>query len=322
MEQKNQKSPEYINYLKTRISESVPENIAELMLYYALSEEEHSKVLEEIREYCFRGKSPVDKSIARPKAYLVIAQTGAGKSNLSMKIKKDNPNVVAIDSDAFKTFNPYKDEIKQKYQQYFGHLTGLDAYIHRDEIYDEALSRGYDILIEIAPSTKELLFNIDFEELAKNNYDIEAYILSVSEENSLLSVHERYEGQIEAGMDAPKLTDLRRAKNSTEAVPIIIDDLLEKHKEVRLSLFKRADTSNVDAVELQEPIFVTDDKTDFKKVYFRVQKEDLEKTLAESDKRIEAIKEQMKRRDVPQLQVKQFNDICDLIENSKRCYSK
>lgn len=322
MEQINEKSPEYINYLKTRISENVPENIAELMLKYALSQEEHAEVLEEIREYCFKDKVPTDKSISRPKAFLVIAQTGAGKSNLSMKIKKDNPNVVTVDSDAFKTFNPNKEEIKEKYQQWFGYLTGLDAYIHRDEIYNEALSRGFDILIEIAPSTKELLFNVDFDELEQNGYDIEAYILSVSEENSLLSVHERYEGQIESGMDAPKLTDLKRAKNSTEAVPIIIDHLLENHDGVRLSLFKRADTTSVDDLELQEPIFITDDKTDFKQVYLKVQKEDLEKTLASSEDRINAIREQMKRRNASQLQIKQFNDVCDIISASKKIQIK
>ena len=317
MENINEKSPEYIQFLRGRISSGVPENIAELMVNYALGEKEHARVLEQIRDFCFRGKEPVDRNLEKPKAYLVIAQTGAGKSNLTMKIKRENPNIVIIDSDAFKAFNPNKDEIKDKYPQYYGHLTGLDAYLHRDEVYDEALNRGYNILIEVAPSSKELLFNIDFEELHAHGYDIEANIMSVSEENSLLSVHERYEGQIEAKMEAPKLTDFKRARDSAAAVPLIIKDLIENHPEVNLVLFKRAVIKDKDT-EVADPIFITDKKEGFMKAYNDAKQDDLARTLDESEKRIERVKAQMKARGAHPLHVSQFEQICQIIANSKQ----
>ncbi len=317
MENLNEKSPEYIEFLRTRIAPSVQPDVAEMMIHYALSESEHMRVLDQIRDYCFRGRAPIERPYKRPKAYLVIAQTGAGKSNLTMKIQRSNPNIVIIDSDAFKAFNPNKDEIKDKYPQYYGHLTGLDAYLHRDEIYDEALKEGYNILIEVAPSSRDLLFNINFEELIEHGYDIEAFILSVSEENSLLSVHERYEGQIESGMEAPKLTDLKRARDSAAAVPLIINDLIDNHPEVKLVLFKRAVIKDKSR-EVSDPIFITEKREGFMQAYNEAKQDDLARTLEEADRRIEVVRNQMSIRGAHPLHVKQFDEICPIISNSKQ----
>lgn len=313
MEQRNMKSPEYIEFLKPRISPKVKPEVASLMIDYALSEEEHYRVLQQIRDYCFRGKEPVDRKNERPKAFLVIAQTGAGKSNLTMSIHKKNNNIVIIDSDEFKAFNPNNEEIKEKYPQYYGHLTGLDAYLHRDEVYEEALQKGYNILIEIAPSSKELLFNINFEELEHYGYDIEAYILAVSGENSFISMHERYEGQVEAEMKAPKLTDLNRAMDSVTAVPIVIKDLLENHPEVDMNLLKRAIISGNEQ-ELPEPVFVTDDKSTFLDEYEKAIEEDRALTMLDAESRIAKVIRQMQKRNAISAHVHQFEQVCEIVK--------
>ena len=68
------KSLEYIQFLRTRISPNVKPEIGQLMIDYALTPEEHERVLRRIEDYCFYGKHPVPN----PKIYLVISQTGAG----------------------------------------------------------------------------------------------------------------------------------------------------------------------------------------------------------------------------------------------------
>lgn len=317
MEQKNMKSPEYIEFLKPRISPKVKPEVASLMIDYALSEEEHYRVLQKIMDNCFRNKKPVDRAVERPKAFLVIAQTGAGKSNLTSAIYKNNGNTIVIDSDEFKAFNPNKDEIKEKYPQYYGHLTGLDAYLHRDEVYAEALQKGYNILIEVAPSPNELLFNINFEELAHFGYDIEAYILAVSEENSLLSIHERFEGQIEANMQSPKLTDFNRARESFNAVEIVIKDLLIKHPEVSINLLKRAVITGNEE-ELPEPVFITDDKSILLAEYREAVDEDRDLTMQEADERIAKVKAQMEKRGAISAHVNQFEQVCNVLKNTKQ----
>lgn len=120
------------------ISPNVPPEIAKLMLAYRLSKEDYLAALQKIRKYVFCGKSPSEK----PEAWLVFAQTGSGKSNLTAEVLRNNPNTCVIDSDAFKAFNPRKEEIIKEYPTLFGYLTGMDAYDHRDDVYKEALEKN------------------------------------------------------------------------------------------------------------------------------------------------------------------------------------
>lgn len=326
------KSPEYIEFLKTRISPNVKTEVAEMMLEYALTPEEHQKSLNLIRHYCFDNKY----SVQNPKIFLVISQTGGGKSGLTVRILKNNPNTVIIDSDAFKAFNPRKDEITKKYPTLYGFLTGLDAYLHRDEIYNQAIKNGYNILIEIAPSTKEKLFNIDFEELSRHGYTVDANILAVSRINSLISVHERFEGQIEAGMDAPKLTDLKRANDSYDAVVLVLDDLL-KMDDVKLSIWKRAQedyevdrysTNNLFIIDQslvekdRYPELVTTDKNNARALFIQAREEDEKITLQNADERIKTIKRQMETRHAPTDQRAQLSKIEEIVYDTHKNYDK
>lgn len=307
-----EKTPEYIEFLKTRISPSVKPEVAELMIEYALTPEEHKKALENVRQYCFSGMSPVKN----PKIYLVIAQTGGGKSSLTASILKNEPNTVVIDSDAFKAFNPKRQEISKNYPTLYGYLTGIDAYIHRDEIYAEALQKGYNVLVEIAPSSKERLFTVNFDELEYYGYQIEANVLAVSLANSLLSVHERFEGQIEAKMAAPKLTDFKRAVDSYNAVELVLSDLT-KMNNVNVNIWKRGNDAVNTNIKNEfnsknlypNPLLLTCDKNQAIQVFGAARKLDEEITKNTAEKRIETIKSQMKLRNAPTDQRAQFSKV-------------
>ena len=304
-----EKTPEYIDFLKTRISPNVKPEIAKLMIEYALDPEEHSKTYQKIHDYVFERKTPDPN----PKIFLVISQTGGGKSGLTSQIMEKYPNTVVIDSDAFKAFNPRRKEITEKYPTLYGYLTGIDAYLHRDEIYNEALEKGYNVLIEIAPSIKERLFNIDFDELEKYGYQVHANVLAVSKINSLLSVHERFEGQIEAKMDSPKLTDLKRAIESYDAVELVLKDLIDM-KDINLSLWKRnPDGEVLEGEEMPRSKFITDDKLEALECLKEARKEDEELTIKTAQERIDLVKKQMRERKAPVEQRAQFEKIEQMI---------
>lgn len=302
------------------ISPNVPEEIANLMRQYKLTDEEHYEALQKIREYCFRGKIPSSK----PKAFLVIAQTGGGKSNLTAEILRRNPNTVVIDSDAFKAFNPRKDEIIAKYPTIYGYLTGMDAYDHRDEIYNEALEKGYNILIEIAPSTKDKLFNVNFDELRQYGYAVEAAVLSVSRINSVVSIHERYEGQIEAGMASPKLTDLRRHEDSYNAVRMIVEELKQSDDVSKVYVFGRGDSETVTLTERGKvfavPILYSEAKEEALETFDRVRKIDYQKASQTIASRIRNVERSMIERNAPQAQFDQFEQVKEIVlSNQNSC---
>lgn len=309
------KTPEYIAFLRSKISGMKPE-IEEMMIEYALTPEEHQIALEKTRQYCFAGKHPV----AEPKIFVVVAQTGGGKSSLTARILKDNPNTVVIDSDAFKAFNPLKDEIVQKYPSLYGYLTRVDAYMHRDEVYEEAKNKGYNILIETAPSTKDPLFCVHPKELHERGYIIEEDILAVSEINSLISVHERFEGQIESKMDSPKLTELKRARDSYSSVEIVLNEAINTDY-INVNLWKRGKASpEAGEVFMPSPEFITSDKSIMLQEFKKAREEDQKKTLLTAEKRIKAVKKQMEQRNAPTEQRAQLSQIEGIVHSVEQRY--
>lgn len=301
-EQTTKKNGNYIEFLRNRINPNVDSAIAEEMINFALSEEQFFCILEKIEKDCFCNKKPTKQ----PVIHIVVAQAGAGKSSVSNLIKQKMPNIVFIDSDKYKKYNPLKDLILQHCPTYFGYLTGLDSYLHRDYIYNKAINQKYNILIEVTPSTKEGLFNIDLNNLKDNGYKIVFNLLAVSKIDSLISIHERYEQELETSNCIPKLTDFDRAIDSVEAINKIAKQLYNTQYD--LNLFTR---------ENNNTLFVSNDKHNCLNIFEKLQQKNFEIAKQHAKERIETIKQKMQKRNAPIEQINQFEKIICLIE--KEC---
>ena len=309
----DEKTDEYVEMLKGRISPNVAPDIAKKMIDFALTPEDYQRTLEKIRAFCFTGKFPVDEPIF----HVVTSQTGGGKSGLTASILKHNPNIPVIDSDAYKAFNPKKEKIAILYPTLYGHFTGLDAYMHRDDIFNDIIQNRYNGLIEMAPSVKDGLF-IDIDRLIAEGYKVVVNVLAVSRINSMLSIHERYEGQIEALMDAPKLTDFRRANDSYDAVSVVLEDILKK-PEIDVIVWRRGTAAeNVDKNYVPEPVIVTTDRNQALKALEDARKEDEQKTLLTARSRLEVLKSQMEARNAPTEQRAQLSAVEKIIDEAEK----
>lgn len=301
----------YIKRLKTpNISPNIPANIKQMMLENLLSDKEYISTFFSILATSFNGK----KTINNPRAYLVVAQTGSGKSNLSAKILDSNSNIIVIDSDKYKNFRPDAEILAKKSPTLYGFLTGPDAYGHRDNVYDFATNNGYNILIEIAPSLKNGLFNVDIDDLIQKGYSIEMDILSVSKLNSALSVHERYEGQIEAELSTPKLTDLNRHNESFDALRKSVKSF-QNDRRMGINIYKRA----TDYLNFPELIFSKEWNNKFTCAFQALDKtqcSDSKRTILEFDERFNALLKQMKRRHAPEEQYMQLESIREMRDMS------
>lgn len=227
----------YAKRLKTpNISPNINDKVKKMMLENLLDDEDYLSTYYSILASYFSNKTPE----TNPTIYLILGQTGSGKSNLTAKVLKENPNTVVIDSDKYKQFRPDSEILATKEPTLYGFLTGPDAYDHRDNIYDYASNNQFNILFEIAPSMKNGLFIVDLEDLKKKGYNIETHVLSVSKLNSALSVHERYEGQIEAELATPKLTDLNRHNESFDALMHTLRQLQNNSNLDCIKVYERA----------------------------------------------------------------------------------
>lgn len=200
------------------ISDNISSTLAKQMIDTRLSDKEYLLTLfKAMRSTFSTGQEPS----AIPTAAILISQTGAGKTSLREAINPNGQEYVVINPDLYKKYRTDVEEIRAKDRTHFGALTGIDSYDHADNIRNYAMQKGYNILIEVAPSLKQGLIGVDEKALQKHGYQLNLHVMAVGDLVSAISVHHRYESSIfvYAGKGDTKLTDLSRHDDSYAAVP-------------------------------------------------------------------------------------------------------
>lgn len=282
--QNTKKNKKYINFLKTKIHSHIDRKTAKLMIDFALNQKISENIFDNIKNDIFKNKKPVKN----PEIHIVVGQAGAGKSNLTKIILEKYSNIVLLNTDHYKKYNPLKNLIMDNHPLMFGYLTALDCFLHRDKLYEKAVSENYNILIEVSPSTKEKLFNIDLEELKDKGYKVVFHILATSIQNSLLSIFERYERELSSENKTAKLTDLSRAVDSYIAVENILQNII-KLDFVTVKLYSRN----------HNQIQRTTSKNYAIKKFEELREQDKKETLKNLDKRIKKLTKQILKTNNP-----------------------
>ncbi len=297
-----EKTKEYTDFIRSKITANVTDDIKELVVKYALTPTQHKQAYEKIEKEFLANKTPVKN----PKIYITLAQTGAGKTQLMTKRMQETPNLLHLSVERFKKFNPHLGEIKKLYPTWLGLLTGIDSYMHWEELYQKALLDKYNLIVEIAPSTQKKLFNIDIANLKKLGYEIHIDILAVSKINSLISVHERFEDAIEQNSTTAKLTDFDRAIDSFDSMKLVLSQIV-KEDNVSVSVWKRGvkKTENI----LPVPVLLTTNKNIVLETYQKAINEDEISSLKNAGNRIDEIKTKMANRNAPPEQFAQLEKI-------------
>lgn len=286
-----------------RIHTDLPEALQELMRQHILPEQEHLRILKDIKDESYNGKIPVK----RPKFTIVCGQTGSGKSNLTASLYSQNPNMVIIDSDKYKAYRPDNEQIQQSYPEYYAYLTAPDSYLHRDEMLVDALSERYNILMECATSQKEGLF-IDISSLIKLGYEVEICVLGVSSLNSLISVHERYEELLAKGNKAAKLTNIARHDDSFVSLSTAIRDT-QNMQGVTVKVYERGKGPTYFPVQVYSSEDCERRFSCALEALILTQGKDEKETIPTAEQRLTKIEEKMKKRGAPGNQLEQLASI-------------
>lgn len=310
-----------------RIYSNLPDDIKKSMMECILDEEVHNKVLDNIKKASYEGVNSVES----PTYTISIGQTGSGKSNLTRKIMFDNQNRVIIDSDKYKSFRPDNMEIMKKYSTIYGYVTAPDSYWHRDEMIYDAMRKKYNILMECATSMKDGMF-VEPERIIKNGYNVEVAILAVSDLNSLLSVHERYEDKLDIVSDenikeeklteeekkikyakqisrlTAKLTPLERLYDSFDSMINVIRKIQDNNQ-----IIKKVYIRGKDANSFPELVYSSEGTNNrfscLLQAYLHYIREDEKIVVPNFMNRYEAIKNKMDLRNAPEKQVRQLEEV-------------
>lgn len=129
-----------------------------------------------------------------PIAIIDIAPPGSGKTGLNgLALRELNNNAVIINSDELKPFRPNIDELAKKYPEYYTKVTNQESNRWTDDLFDEAVKRKVNIIFEgTGRNLKLLLKRIE----SLSGYKIVVRGMAVNELNCLMSIIERYDGQV------------------------------------------------------------------------------------------------------------------------------
>ncbi len=190
--------------------------INELIEKYKLSQEEHNKVLELLKKDLFVGK------IAEkyPSIMFVVGQPGCGKTTFieGSGLSK----YIVINSDDYRRFSKYSNEILEKYPTDYVKLTNFDAHLWGDELFAYAIQNGYSVLREKAPIDYSLL---ELIKTIPHNCDVVINVVVVGNLSSLLATRERYEKEISGSINA-KLSNIEAHNKCYALLPNFISKCL------------------------------------------------------------------------------------------------
>lgn len=168
-------------------------SLEEACKYYKLTEEEHKRIGDNINEIMMFAKQPRENPIA----VIDIAPPGSGKTGLNGYALKQfpNANLIIVNNDELKPFHPKADEIAEKYPEYYIKVTNEESKLWTDELVDSAIKGKYNLLYE-GTGRKILIFQKMIDKMKQKGYKIIVRAMAVNELNCLMSIVERYEGQV------------------------------------------------------------------------------------------------------------------------------
>ncbi|MBQ7069186.1 MAG: zeta toxin family protein [Synergistaceae bacterium] len=143
---------------------------------FSLTHEDHRRIFEELKTQNFSER----KTSKNPRAIILCGQHGSDRSSQIPRIMQEfsSDGAVLIDE-----------------SQIQGHTKSL---------FDEIIQRRFNIVIKDTLPNSEML-----KSLRENGYSTSVYVISAHERESILSLYEKYEAQIEArGIgDKPKISE-------------------------------------------------------------------------------------------------------------------
>lgn len=291
------------------ISNSISYPLGQAMLANRMSDEEYLLAFYQAIHSFFAGKKATDN----PSAYMLVSQTGAGKTNLTSLILRNNPNTIVVNPDLHKKFNPKLETILKEDPTHLGALTGIDSYDHAKSLQRFAIDKGFNLLYECAPSEKAGLLGVDMQTLEEQEYNIEYHILAIGNLISSMAVHLRYERDITENptSTSTKLTDLGRHDDSYKGVETVVKKL---HSSNEVSVYRRGNKEEayipqaigkIKSANPQEIMGILE------KERKRSNKAYVFDSAGSFQEDFNKIKVSMQQRGAPEAQLKQLNEIYD-----------
>ena len=166
----------------------------------ALPEIENLRIYKEEKVYERISNGLIPQN--NPTAILLGGQIASGKSTLSQKTHSEfdlKGKIAAVDGDALRDFHPLFKKYNSENDKLTAAYTSIDSNRWTEKLVNDLARDRCNMVVETTLKNKKVVTNFA-EKLNDIGYDIQAKILIVSYEKSLLGAYARYEyGKTERG---------------------------------------------------------------------------------------------------------------------------
>ena len=277
---------------------------------YKLSEEEHNEIYKRIETEVFRNSTPDDQPIA----VIVGGQPGCGKGGVisytQNEAKANGKCIILITTDEYKPYHPNAIEIARKYPTEYVEIVEQDAGPWTGSIMEKAIDDRYNFIFEGTLKNDRILDRI--KELKQNGFSVIVRALAVPRLESLLTVHERYQKQMEV-LTYGRLISIDHHNKAYDGIPAVVDKI-EKSGLCTVEIYLRGKT-------IGKPIKVYSSAEENERFSTaRIALEEYRKSEAQTvtvtaKTRVEKLRKEFAKRNAKESEMKQLDELEIWIDN-------
>lgn len=271
---------------------------------YKLSDEEHNKIYKKIEKEVFANSTPQDQPIA----VIVGGQPGCGKGGViaytKNQVEAKGKCIILITTDEYKPYHPNAIEIARKYPTEYVEIVEQDAGPWTGSVMKKAIDYKHNFIFEGTLKNERILDRI--QELKQNGFNVTVRALAVPRLESLLTVHERYEKQMEV-LTYGRLISIEHHNKAYDGIPAVVDKI-EKSGLCTVEVYLRGD-------EIGKPIRVYSSKEKNERFptarialeeYRKLEEQETRKT---AKTRVNKLRESFIKRNAKESELKQLDEL-------------
>ena len=257
---------------------------------YKLSEEEHNKIYKE------------------PIAIIVGGQPGCGKGGViaytKNQVEANGKCIILITTDEYKPYHPNAIEIARNYPTEYVEIVEQDAGPWTGSIMKKAIDDKHNFIFEGTLKNDRILDRI--QELKQNGFNVTVRVLAVPRLESLLTVHERYEKQMEV-LTYGRLISIEHHNKAYDGIPAVVDKI-EKSGLCTVEVYLRGD-------EIGKPVKVYSSKEKNERfptariALEEYRKSEGKETIKTAKTRVNKLRESFVKRNAKESELKQLDEL-------------
>lgn len=201
---------------------------------FRLEPDTHADILREIEKQALATTQPA----GRPVAIILGGQPGAGKAGLaSAALDEFAGNAVKIDADELRKNHPHYIELMREDDRTAADRTHGDAGSWAVKLTSAAITSRRNLVVDGTMRDPESLATL-CRKLRNHGYRVEARVMAVNGLVSRLSIHERYERQVQAN-GFGRWSNRDKHDEAFAGVPLTVEKLEAERLVDRMTVFTR-----------------------------------------------------------------------------------